>query len=88
MEDTLTFHGVNIYYMSTLCLCWCLLSFVFLYFAFCVVPFNVKDKNKKMIEIRRLHEQYEWPGGLMVSALDCGSRSLGSRPCRVIELCF
>ena len=41
-----------------------------------------------MIEIRRLHEQYEWPGGLMVSALDCGSRSLGSRPCRVIELCF
>ena len=39
-----------------------------------------------MIEISRLHEQYEWPGGLMVSALDCGSRSLGSRPCRVIEL--
>ena len=41
-----------------------------------------------MIEIGKLHKQYEWPSGLMVSALDCGSRSLGSRPCRVIELCF
>ena len=61
---------------------------MFLYFAFCVVPVNVKDKNKKMIEIGKLHKQYEWPSGLMVSALVCGSRSLGSRPCRVIELCF